>query len=89
MVGLGLCERGGHDWRALGSDGGADGHEEAGKTLAREKGLLINRLGDIPESGSRSDHVLAEGSHHAIGSRAESDDVGCAEDEANDQADSC
>lgn len=88
MVGLGLCESGGHDWRALCSDGGTNGHEEAGKKLV-EVQRASGRSFDIPESGSRSDHVLAKGSHHAVGSRPEADDVGRAEDEANDEADSC
>jgi hypothetical protein len=42
----------------------------------------------IPKGGSRADHVLAQSPHHAVRSRAEADDVGRAEDEANDQADS-
>jgi hypothetical protein len=43
----------------------------------------------IPEGGRRADHVLAERAHHAVRSRAETDDVGCAKDEADDKADSC
>jgi hypothetical protein len=42
----------------------------------------------IPKGGSRADHVLAQSPHHAVRSRAEADDVGRAEDEADDQADS-
>jgi hypothetical protein len=42
----------------------------------------------IPKGGSRTEHVLAQSPHHAVRARAEADDVGRAEDEANDQADS-
>ena len=42
---------------------------------------------NIPEGGRRADHVLAQRAHHAVRSRAEADDVGCAKDEADDQTD--
>lgn len=42
----------------------------------------------IPKGGSRTQHVLAQSPHHAVRARTEADDVGRAEDEANDQADS-
>ena len=42
---------------------------------------------NIPEGGRRADHVLAQRAPHAVRSRAEADDVGCAKDEADDQTD--
>jgi hypothetical protein len=49
--------------------------------------LLVSFSSRIPKGGSRANHVLAQSPHHAVGARAEADNVGCAEDEANDQAD--
>ena len=43
----------------------------------------------IPEGGSRANHVLAQRAHHAVRSRAETDDVRCAKNEADDQTDGC
>ena len=48
---------------------------------------LDNFPSSIPKGGSRAHHVLAQSPHHAVRARAEADDVGRAEDEANDQAD--
>jgi len=50
--------------------------------------LTINSS-SIPKGGSRPNHVLAQSPHHAVRARSEANDVGCAEDETNDQADSC
>jgi len=41
----------------------------------------------VPKSGGGTSHVLSQGSQHAIGTGAESDDVGCAKDETDDEAD--
>ena len=42
-----------------------------------------------PECGRRSQHVLAQRPHHAVGAGAVSNDICCAEDEADDEADGC
>jgi hypothetical protein len=42
----------------------------------------------IPERGCGTKHILAECSHHAVRTRAIAYDIGCAEYEADDQADS-
>jgi len=41
----------------------------------------------VPKSGGGTSHVLSQGSQHAIWTGAESDDVGRAKDEADDEAD--
>ena len=50
--------------------------------------FLDKMFSRIPKGGSGTQHVLAQSPHHAVRARAEADDVGRAEDEANDQADS-
>jgi hypothetical protein len=79
------------DRRAFGADGRSNGHEEAARWSADAPNPVCksSRWLNIPESGCRADHVLAQRAHHAVRSRAEADDVGCAKDEADDQADSC
>ena len=57
------------------------------KVSARLRKFLDIFSSCIPERGSRANHVLAQSPHHAVRARAETDDVGCAEDESNDQAD--
>lgn len=88
VVGVSLCESCGHDGRAVGADGCADGHEESMRVLAWVRKLLDGSSSRIPKGGSRAHHVLAQSPHHAVRARTETDDVGRAEDEANDQADS-
>jgi hypothetical protein len=58
------------------------------KMLAQLRKLFDRLSSRIPKGGSRANHVLAQSPHHAVRARAEADDVGRAEDEANDQADS-
>lgn len=84
VVGVGLGESCGQDGRALGADRRADGHEESLRVLVVAQVFCRFFPLSIPESGSRADHVLAQSPHHAVGSRAEADDVGRAEDEADD-----
>ena len=85
---MGFGESCGHDGRALGTDCCADGHEESVNALVWMRELLNIRSYRIPKGGSRAHHVLAQSPHHAVRARTEADDVGGAEDEANDQADS-
>ena len=87
VVGVGLGESCGHDGRALGADCCADGHEESVYALAWMRKPIDSFSSSIPKGGSRTQHVLAQSPHHAVRARAEADDVGRAEDEANDQAD--
>ena len=84
---MGFGESCSHDRRALGADRCADGHEESVDTLVRMRRNLDSISSRIPKGGSRADHVLAQSPHHAVRARTETDDVGCAKDEANDQAD--
>ena len=88
VVGVSLCESCGHDGRAIGADRCADGHEESMNALARLRKMLNMVSSRIPKGGSRTQHVLAQSPHHAVRARTEADDVGRAEDEANDQTDS-
>lgn len=88
VVRLSPGESCGEDRRAFCADGRADGHEEAVRVSADTPWSSCRKL-SIPESSCRADHVLAERAHHAVGSRAEANDVGCAKDEADDQADGC
>jgi hypothetical protein len=46
---------------------------------------MSSKSGCIPKSGGRTSHVLTQGSQHSIGTRTESDDVGCAKDETDDE----
>jgi hypothetical protein len=84
---MGFGESCGHDGRALGADCCADGHEESVNMLAWLRKLVEILSSRIPKGGSRAHHVLAQSPHHAVRARTEADDVGCAKDEANDQAD--
>ena len=77
-----------HDGRALSADSCADGHEESDKMLVYLPRRLMEALGSIPKCSCRTEHVLAQSPHHTIRARSEANDVGCAEDEANDKADS-
>ena len=43
----------------------------------------------IPKCGRRTKHVLTQRPHHAVRTRAVSDDIGRAEDESDDEPDSC
>jgi len=91
VVCLSPSESCGKDRRAFRADGRSNGHEEAaGVSVIASKTLRVSsERFNIPESGRRADHVLAQRAHHAIRARAEAYDVGCAKDEADDQADGC
>jgi hypothetical protein len=75
-----LGESCGHDGRAVSADSGADRHEESMRALA----LIVPTRQDV----FLFPYPKVASPHHAVRSRAEADDIGRAEDEANDQADS-
>lgn len=82
-VGVGLVDDG---RGTLCTDGRANGHEESKK--AQQRSLCVcSESRCVPKSGSGTSHVLAESSQHSIGTRTESDDVGCAKDETDDETD--
>jgi hypothetical protein len=56
-------------------------------SLSNEFMHVPSKSGCVPESGGRTSHVLTQGSQHSIGTRTESDDVGCAKDETDDETD--
>lgn len=76
-AGLGRC--------AFCANCSTDGHEEAGTRFSI--GSKHDRLKFVPKGGGRASHVLAKGSKHSIGTGTESDNVGCAKDETDDEAD--
>jgi hypothetical protein len=83
-VGIGLVDNG---RGALRADGATDGHEESSQSQQRAHAYVSSKSECVPKSGGRTSHVLTQGSQHSIGTRTESDDVGCAKDETDDETD--
>ena len=87
---------GSHDWGGVLADGGTDTHEEAMQLSVLDASMVTDLRvqggrseSNIPESGTRSKHILSQAAHNTVWSSTVSHDVNGSEDESHNSSDSC